>query len=231
MNNIALSVSLATAPSNAYSELRERPRALFPLLVLVLTSVALAYWYYSVVDIEWLKTVTYDNNPEVHAMPEAQRAQMMGMMSRNTLMATAVIAGLVFLPVVYLVHSAVLTLAGRITGLTVGFGHWFALVCWSALPALLGTIVSAIFLVIRDSAQVSPMVLQPLSLNELLFQRPVGSTGFALLESLQLPSILSWILMIIGVRTWSRRSWRFSALFILLPILAIYGLWAAVAFR
>ena len=37
--------------------------------------------------------------------------------------------------------------------------------------------------------------------------------------------------MIVGVRVWSQRSWAFSAIFILLPIVVLYGLWAAFAFR
>ena len=35
MNNLELSVALATAPSSAFAELRERPRFWFPLLLLV----------------------------------------------------------------------------------------------------------------------------------------------------------------------------------------------------
>ena len=37
MNNLALSVALATAPSSAFNELRERPRFWFPLLLIVLS--------------------------------------------------------------------------------------------------------------------------------------------------------------------------------------------------
>ena len=46
MNNLALSVALATAPASAYGELRERPRFWFPLVVLVVSTVAIVYWYY-----------------------------------------------------------------------------------------------------------------------------------------------------------------------------------------
>ena len=59
----------------------------------------------------------------------------------------------------------------------------------------------------------------------------MGSPGHALFESLTIPAVLSWILMIIGVRTWSQRSWAFSAIFILLPVVVIYGIWAFFAFR
>jgi len=63
MNNIALTVALATAPSTAFAELRERPRFWFPLLLVVFTTAGLNYWYYGIVDIEWLKDVILSNNP------------------------------------------------------------------------------------------------------------------------------------------------------------------------
>ena len=40
---------------------------------------------------------------------------------------------------------------------------------------------------------------------------PLGSPGQAMLDSLTIPGLLSWVLMIIGVHTWSQRSWSFSA--------------------
>ena len=37
--------------------------------------------------------------------------------------------------------------------------------------------------------------------------------------------------VIIGVRVWSQRSWAFSTLFIVLPAVCLYGIWAFFAFR
>lgn len=86
MNNLALSVTLATAPSSAFEELRERPRFWFPLLLLVASTVAIMYWYYSMVDIEWLKDAMFSNDPDMQKLPEAERAQAMTMLGRNTLL-------------------------------------------------------------------------------------------------------------------------------------------------
>jgi len=231
MNNLALSVALATAPSTAFAELRERPRFWFPLLLLVASTVAIIYWYYSTVDIEWLKDAMFSNNPDVLKLPEAERAARMAMLSRNTLLWSSVIGTVFVLPIVFLLSALYLLLAAKVTKLPQGFKHWFAFSCWTALPILLSTVVAAIFLIISDTAQVSPGVLQPLSLDELLLHRPFGSPGQSLLASLSIPSVLSWILMIIGVRVWSQRSWAFSAIFILLPVVVLYGIWAFVAFR
>ncbi len=231
MNNIALATALATAPSTAYQELRERPRFWFPLLLVVLSTAGIVYWYYSAVDIEWLKDAMYGNNADMQKLPEEERAQAMAMVGRNTLLWGSVIGTLLVLPLFFVLQSLYLLLAAKVTKLPQGFKHWFAFTSWSALPLLLGNVVAAILLLMSDSPQISPSMMQPLSLNELLLHRPMGSPGHAIFEALNIPGILSWILMIIGVRTWSQRSWAFSSLFILLPAVVIFGIWAFFAFR
>jgi hypothetical protein len=231
MNNLALAGALATAPSTAFAELRERPRFWFPLLLVVLSTVAMVYWYYSTVDIEWLKDLMFSNNPKFQQMPEAQRAMAMGAVGRGTMLWGSVIGATVFIPVFYLLQSLYLLLAAKVTKLPQGFKHWFALSCWTALPALLGTVVAAIMLLMSDNSQVSPNVLQALSVNELLVHRPLGSPGQAWLDALTIPGFLSWALLIMGVRSWSQRSWAFSAIVVLIPIVCLFGIWAIFAFR
>jgi len=231
MNNIALTVALATAPSTAFAELRERPRFWFPLLVLVFSTVAIVYWYYSVVDIEWLKDLMFSNNPDLQALPQDKRADAMAMLGRNTMLWGSVAGAFFVMPIVFLVMATYFLLAAKVTRMSQGFKHWFAFSCWTAMPLLLSTVVAAIMLILSDNPQVNPSVMQPLSINELLLHRPMSSPGQSLLESLSIPSLLSWILMIIGVRVWSQRSWGFSMAFILLPAVCIYGVWAFFAFR
>jgi hypothetical protein len=230
-NNLAVSVALATAPSSAFEELRERPKFWFPLLLLVASTAAIVYWYYSIVDIEWFKDAMYGNNPDFQKLPEAERARAMAMLGRNTLLWGAVISAIFVMPIFMLLQALYLRLAAKVTKLPQGFKHWLALSCWSALPMLLSTVAAALLLIISDTPQVSPSTMQPFSINELLLHRPMGSPGYALFESLSIPSLLSWLLMIIGVRVWSQRSWVFSVIFILLPIVVIYITWSAFAFR
>jgi len=231
MNNLALSVALATAPSSAFVELRERPRFWFPLLLVVLTTAGLTYWYYSMVDIEWLKDLMSSTDPSFQKMSEDERAAAMAMFGRNMLLWSSVISMFIIIPVVLLLEALYLLVAAKITKLSFGFKHWFALACWTSLPMLLTTVVAAILLILSENSQVAPSVMAPLSLNELLFHVPAGGPGYTLLESLGIPAFLSWALMMIGVRTWSQRSWAFSAILTLLPWVVIYGLWAFFAFR
>lgn len=228
MNNLSTSVALATAPSSAFTELRERPTFWFPLVLVILSTAALIYWYYSVVDIDWLKDLMFGNNPQLDPQ---KRAAVMGMMTRTTLLWTSVVGAIIVTPIGMVVGALIWLVAAKITKLPQGFKHWFAFACWVSLPLVLSNVVGAVMLSIADTAQIGPGVTQPLSLNELVFHRPMGAPGQAWLGALGIPSFLSWALAIIGVHTWSQRSWLFSVLFVGVPTVLFYGIWAIFAFK
>jgi len=230
MNNVDLAVALATAPSSAFSELRERPRFWFPLLLVVLTSAGLIYWYYSIVDIDWYKQAVLTSTPDFQALNDDQRAGALAMMTPQTLKWGSTASLIIFMPIIFLLQALLLWVAAKVTKVSVGFKHWFSLVCWSSLPILLGTVVAAILLFLSESPQITPGLLQQLSINELLFHLPPGP-GYALVSSISIPAILGWALMIIGVRVWSQRSWAFSAAFIGVLLALVYGIWAFFSFR
>ena len=132
MNNLALTAALATSPSSAFAELRERPRFWFPLLLLVLTTAGLMYWYYSVVDIEWLKDLMFSNNPDLQALPGDKRAEAMAMLGRGTMLWGSVAGAIFVMPIVFLLSAAYFLMAAKVTKLPLGFKHWFAFSCWTA---------------------------------------------------------------------------------------------------
>ena len=229
MNNLALTAALATAPASAFNELRERPRFWFPLLLVLLSMAGVTFWYFGVVDIEWYRETVLASTPDFQSLNEEERAAAMSMMTATTLKWAGCVSLLIFTAGIYLLQALYLMLVARITKLPQGFKHWFSLICWSELPALLGVAVAVILLLLSDTSQISPGTLAQLSLNELIFHVPPGP-GFTLLESLTIPAFLTWTLMIIGVHTWSQRSWAFSAAVILIPVVVVYGCWALLSF-
>jgi hypothetical protein len=59
----------------------------------------------------------------------------------------------------------------------------------------------------------------------------MGDSGYQLLVSLSVLQPLAWALSAIGVQQWSKRSWGFCAVFVLLPAALIYGVWAWFTLR
>jgi len=231
MNNLAIATALATSPTTAFAELRERPRFWFPLLAVAISTAVMITWYYGVVDIEWLKEAIFSSNPDMQKMPPEARAAAMGFMGRKTMMLSGVIGAAMAIPFFFLVTALYFLLAAKITKMPFGLKHWFSLVCWTSLPILLNVAAAAVVMLLRDNDQISPGVLQPLSLNELVFHIPLGAKGQAFFDSLNIAGFLSWALSIIGVHAWSQRSWLFSAVVALIPGVLMYGIWAIFAFR
>ena len=231
MNNMELSTALVTSPSAAFAELKERPRFWFPLLVVCLTTAAIFIWYYSIVDIEWLKDRLFSANPRMDNMTEEQRERAMGFMSANILMWSSVLSIVVMIPVMRALESTYFSIAGNIVNVRYTFKHWFALSCWTGLPHVIGTLAMAVYLLTAKTNQISNEELSLLSFNELFFHKQMLDPGFTLLSSLTLIHPWVWWLTALGVRVWSGRSWLFSSVFALLPIIVVYGVWALWAFK
>lgn len=232
MKDAALAGNLILSPSATFAELRERPRFWFPLLVLIASSTLLVIWYYSMVDIDWLKDMMFSANENFAKMPEDQRARMMGAMSRNSMLFSAVVSTLLVVPAMCAVQALYFLLAGKVAGIALSYRHWFTMAAWCALPAVIGAVAGAAVLLSESSPmQILPTQLQVLSLNELFFQRPMAAKGATLLSTFSLLTPLSWALLTICVKTWSGKSWLSSATFALLPSVVIYGTWALIAFR
>jgi hypothetical protein len=231
MNDFAVATALATSPSAAFAELRERPRFWFPLLAIAISTAVMIAWYYSVVDIDWLKEQIFGSNPDMQKMPAEARAAAMNFMGRKTMLISGIFGAVMVIPFFFLLTALYFLLAAKITKMPLGLKHWFSLVCWCSLPILINVAAGAVVLLLRDNDQIIPGVLQPLSLNELVFHRPMGARGQALLDSFNIAGVLSSILMVIGVHAWSQRSWLFSSIVALLPTVLIYGIWAFFAFR
>jgi hypothetical protein len=230
MTNLDLVVALATQPRKAFEELAARPRFWFPLLLAVVLGAASTFWYYQVADINWVIDQTLNANPRTAQMSEAQRAQAAQFMSPATLKWSGTIAAALIVALIHVIGAVYYVLAGKVVNLQQSFKHWFALSTWSALPTLLGILPTAVVLLTTTNGQIDTSAMSPLSLNELFFHRKMGEPGYTMLLSLTLLQPLAWLLAIIGIQEWSKRSWLFSTVFALLPSVLIYGIWAWIAF-
>lgn len=231
MNSIAMLQALVFEPRKAFAEIAERPRVLFPLLLLIVATAGIALWYYRVVDLEWMTDQQLRNSGFAKALTEAQIEEMVKRAGENAGRGavTAVLATALGVVILQLITALYYLLAGKITSLQRGFKQWFSFACWTALPAVLGVIPAAWVLLTATSAQIDQGALQPLSLNSLFFQRAPGEPGYTLLLSINLLQFLSLYLAAVGIKTWSGRSWLFSIIFTALPFVLIYGCWAFFA--
>ena len=50
---IGTAINIIVSPSEAFTELAARPKILFPLALLLVSTVAVLYWYFSIIDYAW----------------------------------------------------------------------------------------------------------------------------------------------------------------------------------
>jgi hypothetical protein len=218
---------LLTSPTNAFAKLKENPVFALPMWLTLIGTFVVTTWYYSIVDIEWLR----DQMTAAAGIPAGQRSLPASNITRPLLLWGSAIAAPIAVVVITTIGALYFMLAGNVTNVRYSFRHWFAFNWWAASPQIIAFIPSLLILAMSSTAQIHASALQPLSLNELVFHRAMGTPGYSLLSSLGLVQVAAAWLTYIGIRAWSGRSTLFCLVFALLPTVLIYGVWALFAFR
>lgn len=231
MNNFELSTALVLDPKGAMREIEARPRFLFPLLVVMLVSAGALFWYYSIVDYDWLIDKTLRSSARGRNLTEEQIAQASKFMTKNTIMWSSLIAVPLVMVIIRLLEATWYLLAGKVTNVQRSFKQWFALANWTSLPTVLAVLPAILVLLTTKSTQIDAGAVSPLSLNELIFHRGMGESGYNLFTNLNLIQLFTVFLVVLGVRLWSGRSWLFALVYTLLPVAIIGGVWAFFALK
>ena len=226
MNSFGILQALVFEPRKAFAAIAERPRILFPLLLLIAGSAGVTFWYYQVADLAWVTDNSLRASGSARRLTDEQITTLAKTAGEHPGAAGAVSAVIIalVLPLIYAVMAAYYLLAGKVTNVQRSYRQWFSFTCWTLMPTLLTAIVGCVVLMTATGTQIMDSDLRALSLNALLFHKAQGEPGFTALSSIGLPELLSMWLAIFGVRVWSGRSWIFSAIFALLPAILIVGL-------
>ena len=219
-------LAIFVEPAKAMQAVREKSMIWLPLLLLMVGSALLWVWYFQIVDIDWLQ----DQMLGGQNMPAEQMAAAKSFMSRGFVMGSTVISILIMLPLMMLISAVYYLLSAKVVGSDIGFGKWFAFSIWTSVPVLLLIPAGVIKILMAGNGQLTQQALNPLSLNELLFHLPMSSPWSGLANAIHIPSIWAAVVAIIGYKLWTAKSTVTSAIVVLLPLVVIYGGWAAFAF-
>jgi hypothetical protein len=220
MTSLQIFAALITNPRRAFTEIEKNPRFALPMILLLVANIGVIIWFYSTIDIDAFINQTLS----ARGLNAAQRAQAAAFMSRNVLMGSAAISGLIGLFVVQLVEAFYLFFVYEFLDVRRSFRQWFALTWWCSVPTLITAAAAAVMLAFSHSSG-SLSVLSPFSLNALFYHFDPADSGYTLLNSITLVQLLTLTLMIIGTHTWSQRSWALNCVVVILPRVLIYGVW------
>lgn len=212
-------------PTRTFARLKTRTHAWLPLLILILLSCGVMYWWIVTVDFDWLRE--HMLSAQATAKPEAREAMgrfltptsMMWMSGLGIVIGTVLLSALAGL--YYLVAGKALG-----TGADINFGKWFGFAVWVSMPRLLAIPLS-ILQILTSNGQLAQEDLNMVSLNYLLFHLPASHPWVHLVTNIELTSFWSIALAVFGLKAWTGRSTGTCVTVAVLPYLIVYGLWAA----
>lgn len=210
-------------PTPTFARLKGKTSAWLPLLILIVLSVAIMYWWISTLDFGWLVEHMVASQPK--ATPE-MRAAMEKFMTPTSMMWSSSIGAVVGTLVALALSALYYLVASKVMGTPIGFGKWFGFSVWTSVPRLLTIPLSALQ-ILTSQGRLAPEDLNMASLNYLVFHLPVSHPWAGLVGSIDLTMFWSIVLAVIGLKTWTGRSTGTCVTVAILPYLIIYGLWAA----
>lgn len=217
-------ITMFYEPTRSFQQLEARPRSWFPLLVLICCTAALMSWFFAVVDFAWL------SDQVVSALRTAEeREQAAKYMSKSVMQISTLGGTVVGYPVVFALMGVYLMLVSKSLTHGLSFGKSFALAAWSSIPSVLLLPLGAMQILLTPSGQLGFSELNPLSLNQLLFQYEPSHPMAAILDSINPTMLWSIALAVIGFEIWARVKRATAIKVVLIPYITIYGLWIAYA--
>lgn len=211
-------------PTSTFARLKAKPSPWIPLAVLILTSLAISYWWISTLDFAWL-TERMIAAQGAALKPEARDA-MKKFMKRETMLITSCVTVILGTLLISAVAAVYYMLAGRMLGTTIGYGKWFGFSVWVSIPRLLTVPLSALQIA-TSGGRLAPEDLNMLSLNYLLLHLPASNPWASFAGALDLTTVWSIVLATLGLKAWTGRRAGTCVAAAVLPYVIVFGLWAA----
>jgi hypothetical protein len=211
------------APSPTFARLKDKPRPFIPLLVLILMTLAVSCWYVSSLDFAWFRE--HMMAAQGPMKPEA-RAAMAQFLTPKTMMWSSGAGAVVGTPLICAVVALYYLLAGKVMGTGIGYGKWFGFAVWTSIPRLL-TVPLSVLQILTSGGRLAPEDMNMVSLNYLLLHVPMSSPWFGFATNLDLTSVWSIALAVLGLKAWTGRSTAACVTIAVLPYALVYGIWAA----
>lgn len=226
-----------TNPLQACNNIFFKPRGVFqalahknnwswiPFIVVMIAAILPSYLYFSMIDFQWFVDMTAAGMGDVSP---AEMEQFRSAQSPKLYTISSIVGPLIGITLFNALVALYLHLATKSDEKNVqGFTDWYGFTWWIMMPVLVSSIVALILLAMADSHQISPNVLQPLSLAY-LFSVDIHSSWLALAQAASIITLWTMYLATVGITQWTSFSTKKAAVIVLAPYVLIYGIWAIV---
>lgn len=218
-------IDIITAPSAAFTRLKEKPSSWFPLLLVLVAVTSVQVGYILLTDRGFLVDQQLDQVralfPQLSAAQVAEmRTNMMNQSPVTSIISTCVSVFVIY-SIILALYALYLRFVARLSFSELGWKSWFSLVCWTSMPTIFGALASWAVLLTNSNGQVPLTDLNPLSFSNLLGLSTQGGPLFVLTPLY----VWSFALLALGYQNWTKKSLLASTLLSLAPYLLIFGLW------
>jgi Yip1-like protein len=227
----ALATNIFTAPREAFVALKEQPRVLLPVLVLLVGYSIVSFYFLSHVDMGFfLDNQIRSGNANV---TDAQREQAVAAAAKIPPLvygALGAVASNVAVFSIILLVAAYFTVVSFMTNDGVKLKQWFALLCWCTLPQVLGIIAQLVNMTVNDPRFMLQDQIDPLALGNLL---SIDRTGAPMVQRILLginvTALWSLVLQVLGYQSFTKKPYATSAAIVLGPLALIVAIGTLVA--
>lgn len=228
---LAVAVNVFTAPAEAFAAIKERPRILVPLLLILCSIAAVQYLYVQRVDLAWL--IDHQLQVSGRTVSDADRASAVKAIAR---LPKAFYGGIaaggtaIVLPIFIAIFALYYAGVSFVTGDGVKYKEWFSLICHCGLVTLLGIVATLVHLFVVDARFLPQDELNPLSFGSLFGIHPEGASYVQrILLSLDPTALWSLALSVLGYQAFTKSSIVKAAAVVLGPIAVIVLISSVVA--
>lgn len=194
------------SPGGVFRRLAAHPRWLPALLVLMAVTTGLGVTMAARLDWEGLYRTEFAKNARMDQMPADKREEMVQMSAKVGSIGAAV-APVVATPIIYLLVTTLFWVLLKVGGGSDWkFKQAFAASLHGFAPAIPGTAVAIAILLASDPSTLDPQNMVASSVAALVEKEAVGPFVHAVLQSIELFSIWSMVMLVIGYSVTARVS-------------------------
>ena len=219
-------INILTAPKDAFTDIREKPTALIPIVLVILSMASLQWGYFNAVDRDFLIEELIAQAQAFVNVPEDQLRANYENLSPNSIAIQSAISIAIILPLIMALYAGYLSLVSKFTYDEIRFKQWFSFSAWTSIPTLFIALSGWVVILMNSDGMISNQAIQPLSLNNLIF-RAEGSWA-AMLNQMNLVMFWSLFLCAIGYQQWTGKSIGKATAIVVAPYVVIYGIWSII---
>jgi hypothetical protein len=225
-SSLAIAVNIFTAPNEAFGPLKDQPRALFPILLLIVGYSMVSFTYMYAVDLPWFIDAQMQlGGGELTDAQREQAAERVSSVSPAFYGAFGAVATSAFVLLVMFLSALYYTGVSFVTHDGVRLKQWFALVAWCTLPTVLGIVAQLVNILATDARFMAQDEINPLSFGSLLsIDRAGASVMQRILLGMDPTTIWGVVLTVLGYQAWTKSALVKTVAIVLGPLMLIIAI-------